>query len=271
MGIMSASLLKEVTVAMEAPQSLLPYLPFLLQDLPSLSGVETDVVSLLQDVGLQRGGTVLDLGCGRGEIDIALARALGAEITGVDAFAPFIAEAREAAAQAGVAESCTFYVGDMRRELRAQAQENRTGEGRYDAIMMIAVGPVFGDAGATIGALRVVVRPGGWIVIGDAYLQDGVAPSPAWTAYTSLGATEAGLTRFGDTIVRRRFRSPAAAAFNARALKTISARAAELAERHPAMKPLLDAYVARQFEEVAEMEGPVVPALWVIQRANEES
>ena len=79
---MTKTLLSEVAYAMEAPERLLPHLPYLLQDLPSLSGVEDDVVEVLREIGFPKGGAVLDLGCGRGDVAIRLAQTFDAEVNG---------------------------------------------------------------------------------------------------------------------------------------------------------------------------------------------
>ena len=131
---------------------------------------------------------------------------------------------------------------------------------------MIAVGPVLGDCVKTMSMLRAAVRDGGWIVIDDAYLEDGVPPSADYEDYLEREAMEAGLTHFGDAIVARRIRSPAGRLFNALALETIPKRARGLVELHPELKEAIDQYVARQIEEVALMDGPVVPTLWAIQK-----
>ena len=252
------TLMNEVAYAMEAPECLLPHLPYLLQDLPSLSGGEDDVVEVLGEAGFPRGGTVLDLGCGRGDIAIRVARAFGADVTGVDAHPPFIEIARQSARQARLQQPCRFIAADLRTSLAKPA--------RFDAVLMIAVGPVLGDPAETIGMLRTVVRDGGWIVIDDAYLDDGVPPSAAYEDHLGREAMEAGLTRFGDTIVARRVRSSAGRSFNALALEVIPKRAAELAEQHPELTDAISQYVARQIEEVELMDGPVVPALWAIRK-----
>ena len=133
---------------------------------------------------------------------------------------------------------------------------------------MIALGPLLGGPGETVAALRPVVRAGGWIVIDDAYLDDASPPSPDWQGYRDLPRTEAGLTRHGDPIVARRHRGPAIAAFNALALRVIRRRAGRLARRRPGLRAVLDHYVARQARAAALMDGPVVPALWVIRKAD---
>ncbi len=255
---MTKTLQSEVAYAMEAPECLLPYLPYLLQDLPSLSGAEDDVVDVLSEVGFPSGGTVLDLGCGRGDIAIRVARAFGAEVTGVDGYPPFIEIARQSAKQARLQQRCRFVAGDLRKSLAKPA--------RFDAVLMIAVGPVLGDSAKTISMLRTVVRDGGWIIIDDAYLDDGVPSSAAYEDYVEREAMEAGVTQFGDTIVARRVRSPAGRSFNALTLEAIPKRAKALAERHPELSDAISHYVARQFEEVALMDGPMVPTLWAIQK-----
>ena len=255
----AADLSREVADAMEAPEELLPHLAFLLQDLPSLSGAEDEVVDALRAADFPRGGTVLDVGCGRGDIAINVAAALGASVTGIDAHAPFIEIARQTAASRGLVDRCTFDVCDLRTAL--------DGPHRFDAALMIAVGPLLGDAAATVAALRRVVRADGWILIDDGYLEDGVGPSPDWDGYAGRAETEAGLTRHGDEIVGRRSRSLATRTFNALTLERVPVRAAELAQRHPELRPALDAYVERQFKEVAQMDdGPVVSTMWVLRK-----
>lgn len=255
---MTRTLLDEVAYAMDAPECLLPHLPYLLQDLPSLSGAEDGVVEVLSEVGFPSGGTVLDLGCGRGDIAIQVAQAFGAEVTGVDGHPPFIEIARQSAKQARLHQRCRFVAADLRTSLAKPA--------RFDAVLMIAVGPVLGDCVETMSMLRAAVRDGGWIVIDDAYLEDGVPPPEDYEDYLEREAMEAGLTHFGDAIVARRTRSPAGRAFNALALETIPKRATALAELYPELKEAIDQYVAEQIEEVALMDGPVVPTLWAIQK-----
>lgn len=59
------------------------------------------------------GRTVIDIGCGPGHYGIALARAGAARVLGLD-FAPGMLKiARERAASYGVAERCTFALGDF--------------------------------------------------------------------------------------------------------------------------------------------------------------
>ncbi len=256
---MTRALDAEIAFAMETEEALLAHLPYLLQDLPSLSGDDDDVVDLLRETGLPTGGCVLDLGCGRGGLLIRLAQEFGAQVTGFDGHAGFLAEAVRVSASAGLSGRCQFVAGDLRGALAEDA--------RYDAVLMIAVGPVLGNAAETVGKLRAVAKPGGLIVIGDGYIEDGAPPTEAYADYPDKATMEAGLTRFGETIVARRERGPGLAAFNALTLKMVPKRAEALKTTHPELAADLDAYVARQFEEVALMDGPIVPTIWALRRA----
>ncbi|MEQ9012110.1 class I SAM-dependent methyltransferase [Algiphilus sp.] len=249
---------QEIAYAMEAPVCLLPHLPYLLQDLPSLSGAEDEVVSVLREVGLHPGATVLDLGCGRGEIALRIAQELEATVTGIDGHADFIAQAQQSARNAQCEAQCRFVTGDLRTALRVSEQ--------YDAVMMIALGPILGDTVATIGMLRNVVRAGGWMLIDDAYIQNDAPPPPHYEGYLPRDAMERALTHFGDRIVGRRVHNPAGDAFNAQVLSHVPQRARELAAMHPMLKPELDQYVHRQHAEVALMQEAVVPVLWALQK-----
>lgn len=55
---------------------------------------------------------VVDLGCGRGEAAVSLAKR-GFEVVGVDFSSAALSEARAAAARAGVADRCRFVKGDL--------------------------------------------------------------------------------------------------------------------------------------------------------------
>src|SRR6185436_1035249 len=66
------------------------------------------------------GRSVLDLGCGSGQVSL-LAAAMGAQVRGIDIAPGMLALAREAAARAGLAERVTFEEGDVSRAALAEA------------------------------------------------------------------------------------------------------------------------------------------------------
>jgi len=70
---------------------LIPYLPYLLQDLWELGSSPPDIISLITkhaDVSGQP--TVLDLACGKGAVSIQLAKELGCQTKGIDLIPEFI-------------------------------------------------------------------------------------------------------------------------------------------------------------------------------------
>jgi SAM-dependent methyltransferase len=71
------------------------------------------VAAMLKLAEVGRNDVVYDLGCGDGRIVIAAARDFGARGVGVDLDPIRIAEARAAAAKAGVADRVTFIEGDI--------------------------------------------------------------------------------------------------------------------------------------------------------------
>jgi SAM-dependent methyltransferase len=257
---LEVALAREVAEAMETTVDLLPLLPEILQDLPDLGGGCTaPVIEALEELGLQPAPRVLDLGSGRGELAIALSGRLGATVTGIEAFPPFVAAAQAAALKADA--DCRFAQGDVRRAVEA--------EHGNDAVLLVSVGPIFGDHASTIAALRRTVRPGGLVVIADACLDGPRPPGALWQAYADRATTERALEGAGDRLVLARPLRADQQGWNAHALAAIRRRTAELAIRHPSLAGSLAAYAARQEREFAWLDtGPVLSMLWVLEKAG---
>ncbi len=97
---------------------------------------------------------VVDVGCGGGLLCEPMAR-LGAAVTGVDAGAETIAIARLHARQSGLAI-------DYRQ---ATAERLAAEDRRFDAVLALEVVEHVADRDAFLGALAVLVRPGGMVVL----------------------------------------------------------------------------------------------------------
>lgn len=252
---------REVAASLDAEDpALRPFLPELLQDLDALGSFPEDVVDVLRAAGLSAGSRVLDLGCGKGSSSRAVAAALGCHVLGVDGFLPFVAEAERLAQAQGLGHLCRFRHGDLRDVVR---------EGPlYDAVLLISVGPVLGDYTRTIEALRACVRPGGLILLEDAY------PTPE--AETQPPSTTEGpghedllrqLTVHGDRLLVERTEPPERRAEdNARNTAAIERRAEALARAHPKAASALRDFVARQYEESQWLDTETVGALWLLER-----
>ncbi len=257
----SRSLEEEVAASLEVEDpALLPWLPELLRDLESLGSVPEDIVAVLREAGLAPGARVLELGCGKGATARAVARELGCHVVGVDGFAPFVEEARRAAGAEGLSARCHFRHADLRDVVREGAV--------YDAVLLISVGPVFGDHGRTVEALRGCVRPGGFLVLDDMYLVAGAGGQvPEYAAYAEHAETLRRLTAHGDRlVVERTWPLERLAELNVRNTEAIAKRAEALARAHPEAAAVLEGFVATQREECERLETRTVDALWLLER-----
>lgn len=113
------------------------------------------------------GATVLDLGCGWGELLLRIvAAAPGAVGRGLDLDAPSLARGRRLAAARGLAERVSFVEQDVTRTVA---------QGRV--VVNIGASWAWGPAAAALAALHRAVEPGGLLLYGDAFWRE--PPSPA--------------------------------------------------------------------------------------------
>jgi len=257
---MTLDLDESVAQAMEADVRLLPLLPELLTDLWELGPSAEQVVAALASVGVGLDSTVLDLACGKGAVAVALAEQLGVRVEGIDAFQPFLQAAQALATDRGVSHRCRFEQGDIRNLLGQDKQ--------FDVVLLLSVGPVLGNYEQTMAGLRSLVRAGGYIVIEDGFLADGVAHLPLAEGYAGHMETLRQLTACRDVVVQEVIcPSEQARSVNQRNASLIRQRAGLVRARHPAFEQLIDEYVARQERETEILGTDVLCAIWVLRRA----
>lgn len=136
--------------------------PMFLHELASiwLAGVP-DLDQRLRSVPPAR---VLDLGCGLGASSIALAGAYPrAVVQGVDLDEASITEARDQAAQEGVADRVTFVVGDA-AHLAPEAQ--------FDVVTIFEALHDMGDPVGVLRATRTLLAPEGSLLVADERVAD---------------------------------------------------------------------------------------------------
>ncbi len=110
-----------LSAAAVAGAGLLPAGPLLAQALSEPSNLDVPYVPTPQDVvdrmlamaKVGKNDVLYDLGCGDGRIVVSAAKARGARGTGIDLNPVRIAEARQNAKAAGVADRVDFKVGDL--------------------------------------------------------------------------------------------------------------------------------------------------------------
>lgn len=262
MTIDSASLTsQQIAAGLGIPSDLLPWYPELLADIWILGSWPDRIVELLRLLQLPAGTTrVLEVGCGKGAVSIAVAGALGCFTRGVDQYEPFIQEAIAQAHQAGVADRCLFELADMRAVLD-------TG-GDYDILIFAAIGNVLGDFRHTVARLRQAVRAGGYMVIDDGFLsRRNRLDRPGYEHYRPHDETLCELTAHGDVLLREVIVPlPELKAYNQNNMALIETRAASLIRVYPELSELFDQFLRAEEEECRLLEEETVPAVWLLQR-----
>ncbi len=190
-------------------------------------------------------------------MSVKLARELGCRCLGLDAVEGFIAFAEAKADEAGVGRLCRFEVADIRDRIGVL--------GRFDVVVLGAIGPVLGDYRATLAALEPHLTEDGLVIIDDGYLPDDSAVTHP--QILKRGDMRRQIAAAGMRIVEE---VPVPAGelerLNATLFRALEQRCAELAVRHPELKDVFEGYVRRQVEENAFLEGDVVCVLMAIGR-----
>lgn len=239
---------------------ILPYLPYLLQDLWELGSNPAQVIKAARDIGVGPGWRALDLGCGKGAVSIRLAQELGCRTKGVDLMSEFIDYARKKAKDTGVANLCEFEVGDIIEA--AQAEKG------YDLVILGAVGSVMGDPEQTLKLLKGTVKPAGYIIVDDGYIIEGSdAPRLEAEYYTREQWTQA-FENAGLRLICEIEADEETLSVNDGNTAAIAARAAELAIMHPERRALFEEYIVAQQQECDDMADRVVSAMWLLKREN---
>jgi 2-polyprenyl-3-methyl-5-hydroxy-6-metoxy-1,4-benzoquinol methylase len=141
-------------------------------------------------------GHVFDLGCGPGEIPLRLARAVpGCRITGVDASAPMIRLAEQAAAQAGLSERVSF---------RCERFQDIAGANQADAVISNSLLHHVPNPLQFWHKVRMLVKPGSPVLVMDLLRPESPEAAQAIVDQYAAGAPE---------ILRRDFYNSLLAAF----------------------------------------------------------
>jgi SAM-dependent methyltransferase len=118
---------------------------------------------LLDAAGVAPGDRALDIGCGKGDLLVRLARR-GVVGVGVDRNPAFLEEARGLAAAAGVGERLRLERGDA-EDLASRL----AAEGGFDLVACIGATGALGGSVAAPARLAALAMPGGSLLIGEGF------------------------------------------------------------------------------------------------------
>jgi SAM-dependent methyltransferase len=128
---------------------------------------------LLRVAGLDARSRVLDLGCGKAELGLHLARETGAHIVAVDRSQPMLDAARERAQRGGVVDSVEL----VRQDIAAFSAPPAS----FDLTAMMGAGGIDGGVRGICERLAQWTRPGGHVLVGEGYWQR--MPDPDYIAF----------------------------------------------------------------------------------------
>lgn len=152
-----------------------------------------ELLNIFRSSNLSPIKTVLDIPCGQGGVSVYWAKEYGVTVEGYDLFGGFIDNANEYAAANNVKGRCHYAAEDIRAVIEKGKE--------YDLVLWSAPPHLWDNYEQTVENLRKCAKPGGYLVIADAYLyseeQKSVQPE-----YETLEETRKSVTAYGDIIVR---------------------------------------------------------------------
>jgi ubiquinone/menaquinone biosynthesis C-methylase UbiE len=233
---------------------LIPFLPYLLQDLWELGSSPKDIIEMtFKYIKSSNKTKVMDLACGKGAVSIQMAKVLGCKVKGIDMIPDFVIYAAEKSREYGVEQICEFVVGDIN-----VAVEKETG---YDIVIFGAAGNVLGSPEETLLKLKRVVRRGGYIFIDDAYASDG-----ADSDYLTRDQWLTIICRAGLKLIDEKFiDEDELSRINREQQALIARRATELAKENPNKESLFGDYIRSQLAECDEIENQISGVTMLLQ------
>ena len=234
---------------------LIPYLPYLLQDLWELGSSPKDIIDMISNhLQVSEETKILDLACGKGAVSVQVAKAFECKVKGIDIIKDFIDYADKKALEHGVEDLCQFQVGDINEEVVV--------EKGFDIVILGAVGDVLGSPLETILKLKNTVKSMGYIFIDDAYGNDGSNETyysrEEWLLFFKKAKVKLLDEKFNiDEELKN---------INDEQQLLIVKRVEELKDKYPDKAHLFDNYIKSQREECDELENEIEGVTMLLQR-----
>lgn len=240
---------------------LLPYLPYLLQDIWELGSNPKDMIKLIkQHIPYTNQTKVLDLACGKGAVSINVCKELNVTVKGIDIIPEFIKEAVEKSKEYGIEDKCAFEVNDINMSV---IQEKN-----YDIVIIGAIGNVLGNPEETLEKLKKVIKKDGYILIDEAYL-DGEQEDIKYDnyEYLTLEQWKAIFTKLDLELVETlNSEDDIDETINEYNNEQIRKRADELIEQYPEKEEMFEGFVQSQLDECSDLEDNLIGVTWILKK-----
>jgi len=249
-----------IITAMElTDKALVKYLPYIFQDHWELGTSSKEIIEIIRKhktnyLDLD----VLDLGSGKGAISIKISSELKCRCFGIDGVEDFVFFSNNKSKEYSLDNICTFEKNDIRTRLNTL--------GKYDVILLIAIGPVFGDYFNTVTQLSPHLNDDGLIIIDDAYYEgdfnneypDILSENEIIRQINSAGMELIEKTTINEiSSTNEKYEND---------FENIKKRCMELADKYPDNKKLFLDYIERQIREYEILKNEIVPAVFVIKK-----
>jgi ubiquinone/menaquinone biosynthesis C-methylase UbiE len=234
---------------------IIPYLPYLLQDLWELGSSPKDMIQLIsRNIIVSENSKVLDLGCGKGAVSVNIAKQFGCRVKGIDLMPQFIEEANIKAKHYEVEELCEFVVGDMNHSVEF--------EKGFDIVILGAVGDVLGNQEETLQKLSSTVKNNGYVLLDDAYARNEsdvfYMTKEKWleiienSGFQWVADWPVNETELTEVLKEQ--------------IRCLTRRTSELKEKNPAQAYLFDQYMKNQLNECEELENDILGVTMLLKR-----
>ena len=239
---------------------LLPYLPYILQDLWELGGTPDIITQLIKrHLDYNKNTRFLELACGKGAICVKVAKELGVKMEGVDIMPEFINYAQKKAAQYGVEDLCKFTIGEVNETVKLWRD--------YDAVIFSASGNILGTPQQTLAKLKKVIKKDGFIILDESYLLDGNCASIKYQNYQYLPYEKwqnLFLTNGLKEVEKVVSSDDDVTDIADRDYLNMEKRVNELIARYPENKEMFLGYLHSQANEVDDMLNALENVVWLL-------
>lgn len=236
---------------------LLKYLPYILQDFWEIGTSPELVIKLIKKYKTDYSSlSMLDLGSGKGAVSIKVALELKCKCFGIDAISDFVDFSNNKAKYFSVDRFCSFENADIRVRIKVL--------GKYDVIILGAIGDVFGNYLETLTTIKPHLNKGGIIIIDDAYVDDNSEKDVPKVLRKKelLNQIKMVGMELIDTVTDDEF-DGLVEEFDDQ-FNNIEKRCLELIEKYPKDKNLFLDYIESQRDEYKILSDDIIPAVFVI-------